>query len=111
MTDPSGQAEGYGFGGTLILAQLVPGTYLLTVSGWDQDQAAGISYQVGLTFGSQDDNAPPLLSGPAPAVAIQLASVAPPSTPRRRRRSHRRRRWRTRPSRRRWRILRARRSR
>ena len=81
VTDPSGQAEGYGFGGTLILAQLVPGTYLLTVSGWDQDQAAGISYQVGLTFGSQDDNAPPLLSGPAPAVAIQLASVAPPSTP------------------------------
>ena len=30
---------------------------------------------------TQDDNAPPLVSGPAPAVAIQLDSVAPPTSP------------------------------
>ena len=82
LTDPSGQSEGFGLqGGTLIFAQLTPGTYLLTVSGWDTAQAASISYQVALTMDTQNDNAPPLLSGPAPAVAIQLASVAPPSSP------------------------------
>ena len=63
------------------MGNLFPGTYDLTVSGWDASQAADISYQIKLTMDPQDDNAPPLLSGPAPAVAIQLDSLAPPSSP------------------------------
>ena len=65
------------FGGTLLLGELAPGTYLLTVGGWDDDQAADISYQLSLAISfSTNDNAPPLVSGPTPAVAIRFDTVA-----------------------------------
>ena len=82
LTDPSGQSAGlFSFDGTLLVGALAPGTYLLTVSGWDTNQAAKIAYHVALKLVSQNDNAPPLLSGPAPAIAIQLDSAAPPTPP------------------------------
>ena len=52
------------FGGILLLGEPTPGTYVLTVGGWDKEQSADISYQVTMTLSSQNDNAPPLLSGP-----------------------------------------------
>jgi hypothetical protein len=78
--DPSFGVSSFG-GGTLLVGELLPGTYLLKVSGWNPSQAAAISYRVTLKFINENDNAPPLVSGPAPAVAIQLNSVAPPSSP------------------------------
>src|SRR5262249_53102919 len=65
--------------GTVLFCQLAPGIYLLEVSGWDKGKAAAISYKVALTFITQNDNAPPLLTGPAPAVAILLDTAAPPA--------------------------------
>ena len=81
LTDPSGQAIPIGAYGDMLLGQLAAGTYVLTVGGWGADQAAAVSYQVSLDLTSGTDNAPPLLSGPAPAVAILLASDAPPTSP------------------------------
>ncbi len=112
VTTPSGQIVLNSWPGSPTLdGELVPGTYLLVVNGWDSSQAADVSYQVSLTMITQDDNAPPLVSGPAPAVAIQLDSVAPPTLRHRRRRSRRpspRRRCRTRRSpRRRYRTRRS----
>jgi hypothetical protein len=76
LTDTSGQSLGIPPSGNLVAA-LAPGTYLLTVSGWDKAQAADLSYQVDLAMVTQNDNAPPLVSGPAPAIAILLAKDAP----------------------------------
>jgi hypothetical protein len=84
LTDASGQVPQGIFseaGGTVLFGELAPGTYDLEVSGWNASEAASLSYQVRVTMSSQDDNSPPLLSGPAPAVAIQLDSIAPPSSP------------------------------
>jgi hypothetical protein len=64
---------------TALSTGLTPGIYRLKVSGWTQ--GANISYRVAFNLGSLNDNAPPLLSGPAPAIAIQLASAAPPTPP------------------------------
>ena len=82
VTTPSGQIVLSSWPGSPTLdGELVPGTYLLVVNGWDSSQAPDVSYQVSLAMITQDDNAPPLVSGPAPAVAIQLDSVAPPTSP------------------------------
>ncbi len=82
VTTPSGQIVLNSWPGSPTLdGELTPGTYLLVVNGWDSSQAADVSYQVSLAMITQDDNAPPLVSGPAPAVAIQLDSVVPPTTP------------------------------
>ena len=91
VTTPSGQIVLNSWPGSPTLdGELAPGTYLLVVNGWDSSQAADVSYQVSLAMITQDDNAPPLVSGPAPAVAIQLDSVVPPILRHRRRRSRRR---------------------
>jgi methionine-rich copper-binding protein CopC len=81
VTTPSGQIVDSSWGSAPVVGELLPGTYLLVVNGWDSSQAPDVSYQVSLAMITQDDNAPPLVSGPAPAVAIQLDSVVPPTTP------------------------------
>lgn len=82
VTDLSGQSMNLSSpqGPGLLQGGLAPGTYLLTVSGWDASQAADVSYQLNLAMPTQNDNAPPLLAGPAPAVAILLDSAAPPTS-------------------------------
>jgi hypothetical protein len=82
LTDPTGQSVPIiSIGGTLLFGDVAPGTYLLMVNGWNKGQAAAISYQLSLDLVSTNDNAPPLVSGPAPAVAVLLYSVAPPTPP------------------------------
>jgi len=82
LTDPTGQSVPIiSIGGTLLFGDLAPGAYLLMVSGWNQGQAADISYQLSLDLVSTNDNAPPLVSGPAPAIAIRLSSAAAPTSP------------------------------
>ncbi len=82
LTDPTGQSVPIiSMGGTLLFGDVTPGTYLLMVNGWNTGQAAAISYQISLDLVSTNDNAPPLVSGPAPALAVLLDSVAPPTPP------------------------------
>jgi hypothetical protein len=82
LTDASGNPTSVlsQLDGRLLEGVLAPGTYLLKVSGSSQAQAPNIAYTVSLKFITQNDNAPPLLTGPAPAVAIQLSSAAPPTS-------------------------------
>jgi methionine-rich copper-binding protein CopC len=62
--------------GQLYLGLLNAGTYTLTVGGWSADEAASVSYQVLIQINGQQDNAPPLVDGPAPALQIALAPSA-----------------------------------
>ena len=74
LTDLSGQSVPISsFGGTLLLGELAPGTYLLMVSGWDQDQAAGIAYQLSCDLVSAERQfCHSLVSGPpCPRSAIR----------------------------------------
>ncbi|QDV38212.1 hypothetical protein [Tautonia plasticadhaerens] len=69
-------------GGRDLVGFLRPGVYLLSATGWDEEQADGLSYRIGLTFTQSQNNAPPLYSAPGPAIAIRLAgAVTPPVTP------------------------------
>ena len=82
LTGPTGQSVPIlSIGGTLLVGDVASGTYLLMVSGWDKGQAADITYNISLDLVSSNDNAPPLVSGPAPAVAIRFSSDAPPTSP------------------------------
>ena len=82
LTGPTGQSVPIiSIGGTLLFGDLSAGTYLLIVSGWNQGQAAAITYQVSLDLVSTNDNAPPLVSGPAPAIAMRLSSALAPTPP------------------------------
>ncbi len=96
LMDSSGQILPLSpIGPTALYGQLAPGTYLLMVSGWDP--APGGRHLLPARVESPEsanDNAPPLLSGPAPAVAIRFSGDATTTSPtststarRRRRRS------------------------
>jgi hypothetical protein len=64
--------------GQSLFGELSPGTYTITVGNWSPDQSAGVSYQLQITFISTNDNAPPLVSGPIPALQMMLIGL--PST-------------------------------
>jgi hypothetical protein len=82
LTDSTGQTVPIGsIGGALLFGEITPGTYLLIVNGWNMTQAPDISYQISFDLVSTNDNAPPLVSGPAAAVAIRLSSAAEPTSP------------------------------
>src|SRR5262249_11197057 len=68
-------------GGKTLLGTLPAGTYAIAVHGWNQDQAARTAYVLTTKLTSSYDNAPPLLSGPEPLVAVRLDSNAPPPPP------------------------------
>ena len=53
------------------------GTYTVSVGGWTAGESAGVSYQLMMNLVGQQDNAPPLVDGPAPALQISLAMSQP----------------------------------
>jgi hypothetical protein len=61
--------------GHAFFAPIVAGTYTVTVSGWTADQSASIFYHLTMVLVGQQDNAPPLVDGPAPALQIHLDGI------------------------------------
>lgn len=68
-------------GGTSLLGQLAPGLYTIHVGNWLAGDAPLVGYEIELKMLGAADNAPPLLSGPAPAVGLRLATVSLPAAP------------------------------
>jgi hypothetical protein len=60
----------------VFLAPLRAGTYTVILSGWSPDQCASLSYQLTVSLFGEQDNAPPLVDGPAPLIQIQLVGLA-----------------------------------
>ncbi len=81
LEDASGQLVPSSSSGGLLASELAPGTYFLVVGGWTSTQAPGVSYQLTISMATQNDNAPPLVAGPAPAMAIELAVSPSPTSP------------------------------
>jgi hypothetical protein len=83
LTGPSGESVGINSldGGRTLFGDLSEGTYLLTAGGWTADRASDISYRIRMTYTASSDNAPPLLAGPEPELALRLDSIAPPTVP------------------------------
>ncbi|MES2789074.1 MAG: Ig-like domain-containing protein [Planctomycetota bacterium] len=67
-------------GGIALLA-LKAGTYVLRVQGWSASAARNANYRVAITSLSNNDDPPPLFSGPAPAIGIRLATAVDPGFP------------------------------
>ncbi len=74
--------------GSLFLVSLDPGVYVVQVGGWDAGQAAGVTYQLGITLGPSQENPTPLTVRPAPAFRLLVANApvpaptpAPPTPP------------------------------
>lgn len=65
-----------GDGNIILTTQLAVGDYVLKVGDWGGAAAKSVSYQVEAFMQGNSDNAPPLWSGPAPAVGIRLAAPA-----------------------------------
>ncbi len=63
--------------------RLAPGTYVLGVTGWTADVAAGVAYQLNISLAGAPDNPPPLTYGAGPAIRFRLATNTnpPPSGP------------------------------
>lgn len=66
-------------GGQTLLAELAAGDYVVRIGDWSAGAAGSIAYTVKVNLIGQPDNAPPLFSGPAPAVSIRLASAVDPA--------------------------------
>ena len=62
-----------------VSTNLLPGTYVVEISGWSPAQAAGLGYQLRIAASFTPENPTPLTVGPAPALSIVLASAAPSS--------------------------------
>lgn len=65
----------------IVTSHLQPGTYILQVSGWPLLLSRAIDYRVVAKLVGNGDNAPPLYSGPSPAVGIQLVGSVGPDRP------------------------------
>ncbi len=63
------------YSGQDFFAPLAAGTYTVTVNGWTAGQSANVSYQLTMDLVGQQDNAPPLVAGPAPLLQIHLESA------------------------------------
>ena len=61
--------------GLVNFGPLNPGSYTLTVAGWTAAQSSSISYLLTIDIVGQQDNAPPLVNGPAPAIQLQLGAL------------------------------------
>jgi methionine-rich copper-binding protein CopC len=79
LTDASGQSIPLlsSFDGGLFFGNLQAGTYTVSVGGWASGESASISYQLLIELFGQQDNAPPLVDGPAPLLQISFASSGP----------------------------------
>ena len=60
------------FNQLVFFAPLMAGTYTVIVGGWFPTQSASLSYQLTLNLFGEQDNAPPLVDGPAPALQVHL---------------------------------------
>ncbi|MHB1559674.1 MAG: hypothetical protein ACYC61_19680, partial [Isosphaeraceae bacterium] len=70
------------FNDLLFLRVLTAGSYTIVVRGWPADQTASVSYNLKIGLLGSQDNAPPLVDGPSPAIQIDLAGLASsPSSP------------------------------
>src|SRR5262249_52273128 len=55
-----------------IQVGLAPGTYVLRMQGWSEDEAANVSYLATITMLGAPEQPTPLTTGPAPALRIRL---------------------------------------
>jgi hypothetical protein len=80
LTDSSGEPVSLNslHNGRVLLGNLNAGTYYLSVSGWTTAQGADLSYNISLAIISQYNDAPALVAGPQPAMAVILD--APPAS-------------------------------
>ncbi len=83
LTDAAGNPvngipQGKGGG---VQYSLNPGTYIVSVGGWTAAQAAAVQYKLGIVLLSSFDNPPPLTTGPAPAIRLQIADDTNPNPP------------------------------
>ena len=62
--------------GLVFFGPMNAGTYTVAVGGWTSGQSASVSYQLTLDFVGQEDNAPPLVDGPALFLQIHLDGLA-----------------------------------
>jgi methionine-rich copper-binding protein CopC len=58
--------------GDVFFGPLAAGTYTVAVGGWAAGKSATVSYQLNMILAGQQDNAPPLVNGPAPLLQIHL---------------------------------------
>lgn len=65
--------------GQTFIFLLTPGTYQVIINNTALDSVDSGGYQLSLVLLGASENAPPLLSGPAPAVRIRLVTSSPPS--------------------------------
>ena len=65
--------------GQVFFGPIIAGTYTVAVGGWTAGQSSSVSYQLTMDLVGQQDNAPPLVDGPAPAApSTWMASEAQP---------------------------------
>jgi methionine-rich copper-binding protein CopC len=62
--------------GNVFFGPLAAGTYTVAVGGWTAGQSATVSYQLNIILAGQQEDAPPLVDGPAPLLQIHLDGVA-----------------------------------
>jgi len=77
VSNASGQTVPFltSYDGLVYFAPLSAGSYTVTVGGWTAGQSSSISYQLTMDLIGQQDNAPPLVDGPAPALQIYLDGI------------------------------------
>jgi hypothetical protein len=63
--------------GVSLLATLHAGSYVLSLVGLPPDPNATLEYQLSIALAGAADQAPPLTSGPAPALRVRLVGSAP----------------------------------
>jgi hypothetical protein len=63
--------------GNLYFGTLNAGTYTVSVGGWPSGGSASVAYKLVMRLDGEQDNAPPLVDGPAPALQISLAPAGP----------------------------------
>jgi methionine-rich copper-binding protein CopC len=61
--------------GLVFFGPLAAGTYTVGVGGWTAEESATVSYWLTVDLVGQQDDAPPLLDGPAPALQIHLSGT------------------------------------
>jgi methionine-rich copper-binding protein CopC len=62
--------------GDVFFGPLAAGTYTVAVGGWTAGQSATVAYRLNIMLAGQQDDAPPLVDGPAPALQIHLDGIA-----------------------------------
>jgi hypothetical protein len=62
--------------GLVFFGSLTAGTYTVAVGGWTAAQSASVSYDLTMDLAGQQNDAPPLVDGPAPLLQIHLDGIA-----------------------------------